>query len=79
MLFASELKYNKAIDLMRRPDTRLIKTHRDNSLTYYVVPGGRVSEAVAKQIIAHPLVKAAEDGMWPGLSQTWRLRSVGAS
>jgi hypothetical protein len=79
MLFASELKYNTAIDLMHRPETRLVKTNGDGGDVYYIVPGGRVGKAVAKQIMAHPLVKAAEDGMWPGLSQTWRLRSADAS
>jgi hypothetical protein len=74
MLLASELKFNKAMDLLRRAETRLVRTNGENSQSYYVVPGGRVSEAVAKQIIAHPLVRAAEDGMWPGLSQTWRMR-----
>jgi hypothetical protein len=73
MLLASELKFKKAMDLMRRPETRLIQTNINNVPTYYVVPGGRVSNDVAKAIIDHPCVRAAGDAMWPGLSQTWRL------
>jgi len=73
MLLAGELKFNKAMDLMRRPQTRLIQTNVNNNPTYYVVPGGRVSDDVAKQIINHPSVRAAGDAMWPGLSQTWRI------
>jgi len=73
MLLASELKFNKAMDLMRRPQTRLIQTNVSNKPTYYVVPGGRVSDDVAKQIIIHPRVRAAGDAMWPGLSQTWQI------
>jgi hypothetical protein len=73
MLRGGELKFNKAMDLMRRPETRLVKTNRDNSHVYYVIPGGRVSDEVAKQIVSHPLVREGKDGMWPGLSQTWRI------
>jgi hypothetical protein len=41
----------------------------------YIVPnGGRVDPKIAEQIKAHPQVKGAEDALWPGMSQTWRMR-----
>jgi hypothetical protein len=73
MLLARELKFKRAMDLMRRPETRLIQTNIGNEPTFYIVPGGRVSNDVAKAIIDHPLVHAAGDALWPGHSQTWRI------
>jgi len=68
-------RFQKAMDLMRRPDARLIKTHTSNGgCAHYIAPGGGyVEPEVAEQIKNHPLVTASEDGMWPGLSQTWRI------
>ena len=66
--------YNRAIDLMRLPETRLVQTHSERGTVFYVVPGGYVEPATAQKIISHPQVRASEDGMWPGMSQTWRLR-----
>jgi hypothetical protein len=42
---------------------------------YFVVPGGPVEHAVADKIKAHPLVRAGEDGLFPGHDQTWRMIS----
>jgi len=68
-------RFQKAMDLMRRPDARLIKTHTSTGgCAHYIAPGGGyVEPEVAEQIKNHPLVTASEDGMWPGLSQTWRI------
>jgi hypothetical protein len=61
-----------ALDLMRKPGTRMIIS----SGTYYIVPvGGCVDLSVAAKIIAHPQVSAGEDGLFPGMDQTWRLSS----
>jgi hypothetical protein len=67
--------FQKAMDFLRRPDARLIKTHTSNGgCAHYIAPGGGyVDPEVAEQIKNHPLVTASEDGMWPGLSQTWRI------
>jgi hypothetical protein len=59
----------KALDLMRRPGTRMIVS----SGTYYIVPGGHVDRDVAAKIIAHQQVSAGADGLFPGMDQTWRL------
>jgi hypothetical protein len=75
MTKARTTRFHKAMDLMRGPDARLIKTHTSNGgCAHYIAPGGGyVEPEVAEQIKNHPLVTASEDGMWPGLSQTWRI------
>jgi hypothetical protein len=67
---------NKAMDLMRVPDARLVKMHVDGSPTYYIVPGGYVGPSTAEKIKSHPKVTASEDGMFPGHSQTWKINST---
>jgi hypothetical protein len=66
----------KALELMRRPGTRLVKMFTNASpegYAHYIVPGGIVSADTAAKIKAHPLVMASKDGLWPGQDQTWRL------
>ena len=67
----------KALDMMRKPEVRLIKTKSANGDVYYLVPGGYVEPKTAEKLIQHPQVRGAEDGMWPGLSQTWRITAGG--
>jgi hypothetical protein len=67
-------RFHKAMDLMRRPGARLIKTHTSNGgCAHYIAPGGYIEAEVAEQIKNDPSVMAGEDGMWPGHSQTWRI------
>jgi hypothetical protein len=64
-----------AMNLMRRPGAHMIQANHMRQSHCYIVPkGGRVDPKVAAQIKVHPQVKGDEDGMWPGLSQTWRMR-----
>jgi hypothetical protein len=66
-------RLDKAMALMRLPETLLIRTNKpDGSCVYDIVPGGRVDSEVAEKIKGHPHVTPCEDGLWPGLSQTWR-------
>jgi hypothetical protein len=52
-------RFQKAMDLMRRPGARLIKTHTSNGgCAHYIAPGGYVEPGVAEQIKNH----AGEDG-----------------
>ena len=69
-------RFDKAMALMRLPDTRLIKTNNpDGSCVYDIVPGGRVDSDVAEKIKGHPQTTPCNDGLWPGLSQTWHVVS----
>jgi hypothetical protein len=62
--------YRKAVDMMRKPEGMLIKTGG----VHHLEPGGYyVEPKTAEKLIQHPQVRAAEDGLWPGLSQTWRF------
>lgn len=68
--------YKKALDMMGRTGTRLVKMRADGSASgfaYYIVPGGYVEPDTAEKIKAHPFVQAMEDGLFPGMDQTWRL------
>jgi hypothetical protein len=66
---------HKAMNLMRRPDAHLIQVNGREQPQWYIAPcGARIDPRIAEQIKAHPQVRGGEDGMWPGLSQTWRMR-----
>jgi hypothetical protein len=69
------IKFNRAIDILRRPDTRMIKQNHNGRTQYYIVPGGRVDDETAQKIKNHPLVRAGRDRLFPGLDQTWRISS----
>jgi hypothetical protein len=66
---------NKALNRMRA-GAALIHSH-DNTRkrNWYIVPGGPVTDEVATEIIRHPNVVGQKDSLWPGLDQTFRMRS----
>jgi hypothetical protein len=64
--------YRKSLDVMRKPEGALMKT----AGVYHLEPGGYyVEPKTAEKLIQHPQVRSAEDGLWPGLSQTWRFKA----
>lgn len=63
------ISYDKAIELMRRSGTRLVRMSGGT----FVVPGGRVEAATADRILKHPLVRGGKDDLFPGLPETWRM------
>lgn len=65
-----------AISLMQAGSV-LIREYREKGRTYFVVPGGPVTDEVAKKLKAHPLVRGQDDCFWPGLDQTWRMEQHG--
>jgi hypothetical protein len=66
---------HQAMNLMRRPGAHMIQTNRMRQSHWYIVAsGGRVGPKIAEQIKAHPQVRGNEDALWPGMSQTWRMR-----
>ena len=72
---ADALKLNRALDLLRRPDHRLVLMHTHRGPAYFVVPGGPVTDKDALAIIARPDVRALDDGLFPGCAQSWRLKN----
>jgi hypothetical protein len=72
------LAYDRAMEAMRRPGTRLVQMHGGRDAGFYIVPrGGRVDDATAAKIMNHPLVRAGRDALFPGMSQTWTMLSDG--
>jgi hypothetical protein len=69
----SKIPFNRAIDLLRKPDTRMIKQNCNGRTQHFMVPGGLVDQ-VAQKIKDHPQVRAGKDGLFPGHEQTWRIQ-----
>ena len=71
---ATALRLRQAVDLLlHRPGTRLMQMHGRNGPEFYVVPGGRLDERDARQILKRPDIKAFDDGLFPGCPPQWRL------
>ena len=70
---SGRLTYERAIEAMRRPSTRLVRMHGGSAGGFYVVPSGPVENAVAAKIMEHPFVRGSADGLFPGHDQTWRM------
>lgn len=43
--------------------------------SWYIIPGGAVTDLVAAKILKHPSVIGSNDGLFPQLDQTWRMLS----
>ena len=70
------LKLEKALELMRRGSVLVHMHSAGKNLSWYVVPGGRVTDTVANKLLEHPAVSGSRDGLFPGLDQTYRLAIV---
>jgi hypothetical protein len=62
-----------AAELLRDSRRRLMRMHTPNGLKWYVVPGGAVSDQTAEKILARPDVHVFDDGLFPGIPQTYRI------
>jgi hypothetical protein len=65
-----------AADLMRS-GSALVQMHDIAAvrLRWYIVPGGEITERIANELLARPDVQPSSDGLFPGISQTFRLRA----
>lgn len=72
--------FKNAMTTMQIKGSRMVKTFTTATpigYVYHVIPGqpgakaGQVSEEIAEKIKKHPQVAPAEDGLFPGRSQTW--------
>ena len=68
------LTLEQALQRMRC-GARLVHMHGllNGPSVWCVVPGGVVADTAAARLREHPAVVAAEDGLFPGHSQTWRM------
>ena len=67
------LRLKAAELLMHKPDTYLMRMHTTTGAEYFVVPGGRVRSDDAAKIIARPDVTPHDNGLFPGIEQSWKL------
>lgn len=72
---AKMIAANRAADVLRKPDRRLMKMHTNTpeGSQWFIVPDGQVSEATAKELIKRADVIACEDGLFKGVSQSWKI------
>lgn len=56
-----------------RAGARLMKMHKVGGMAWYLVPGDEVPAEVAAEVIKRPDVKENEDGLFPGISQSYRI------
>jgi hypothetical protein len=70
-----KLKLGQAVELMRngRP---LMKMHTKFGTSWFVVPGGELTDADAQKIICRNDVQPNSDGLFPGINQTYKITSV---
>lgn len=66
------LRLRQAVDLLHRPDTRLMLMHTRDGDEFCIVPGGRLDTRDALKILERPDVRSFDDGLFPGHSQQWR-------
>jgi hypothetical protein len=66
------LSYATAVALLRKPGHKLTVTHLKNGREYFVAPGGRVTLITAKRLLER--CREIDPGLFPGLSQAWRLK-----
>ena len=65
----------KVLDLLRKPDARLVRLHSNNGgRGFYVWPnGGRVSDDIAQLLLGRNDIQPYDNGLFPGHPQSWRL------
>jgi hypothetical protein len=68
------LKYDRALELMRRGD-RLVMMHAKTGFEYFLLKGGYVTHHTAKRLKEFPLIRGGKDGLFPNHEQTWRIIS----
>jgi hypothetical protein len=69
------LRLNAAVMLMHRPGTFLMKMHDKDGTAFFVVPGGRLRNDDAEKIIARTDIVPDNNGLFPGVDQSWRMMS----
>ena len=65
----------RALDLMRGGGT-LVQMHSASGLRWYIVPHGEVTERVANELLKRPDIQPSQDGLFPGISQTFKMRGA---
>jgi hypothetical protein len=81
---AKMLTYDKAMTLLSQGAVmmRMHDNTANGGMAYYIIPqgrqrglGGRVYDDGAEKLLGLPRMQPSEDGLFPGVSQTFKLRS----
>ena len=62
-----------AADLMSRGSV-LVEMHNRTGTDWYLVPGHKILPQVATALLCRPDVQPSNDGLFPGISQTFKLK-----
>ena len=65
----------EAVEFMRDGQHHLAQMHTKAGLKWFVIPGGEVTDTVAQALLAHPHIQPNNDGLFPGISQTFRFKN----
>jgi hypothetical protein len=68
------LGLRRALYLLCDPERRLVQVNAKKP-EYYVIPGGKVPDHIAVEIIARPDMRPCDPGLFPGCPQSWQRRA----
>lgn len=69
------MKLKRAQDLMHEGAFLIQMNKSGDEKAWYLIPGGEIPNDVAEQLKAMANVVGSEDGLFPGISQTWKMKS----
>jgi hypothetical protein len=69
------MSFKKATDAFQIKGARIMLMHTSSGQEYFIVPGGKVTPEVARQIINRPDVAVSDDGLFPNNPQCWKIIS----
>lgn len=67
------MNLRKAVDLMHAGSLLMQMNKAGDARAWYLIPGGEVPDDVAQDLIRRSNVIAMNDGLFPGISQTWKM------
>lgn len=71
------LKFEKALELMNGGSTMMLMHDNDPESpgqSYFIMPHGKVTQETAERLLMLPQVQPGGDGLFPGISQTFKVR-----
>ena len=71
------MKFDCARELLLRPGHLLQEVKTNKKVEFFITPGGPVSEAVAKRLLALPYCRAVDAGLFSETPQSWTLSPRG--
>ena len=72
---SSKLSLRRAEDLLRAGST-LVQMNTKHGLVWFAVPGAELQDGVGEKLLERPDVQPSNEGLFPGISQTYRMRKA---